>query len=106
MCIRDRLDDVYRCYFKEEEDGIEIENQFTPGSLAIAQECNIKTGIAHHVGNRYYWRLVTAVGENYIDLSQTVCDPNVENDVPVAGDVYKRQDLSIYYLIIKRYFCF
>lgn len=82
----DELDDAYRCYFKEEEDGIEIENQFTPGSLAIAQECNIKTGISHHVGNRYYWRLVTAVGENYIDLSKTVCDPNVENDVPVAGD--------------------
>lgn len=82
----DELDDVYRCYFKEEEDGIEIENQFTPGSLAIAQKCNIKTGVSHHVGNRYYWRLVTAVGENYIDLSKTVCDPNVENDVPVAGD--------------------
>lgn len=82
----DELDDVYRCYFKEEEDGIEIENLFTPGSLAIAQECNIKTGVSHHVGNRYYWRLVTAVGENYIDLSKTVCDPNVENDVPVAGD--------------------
>jgi hypothetical protein len=82
----EELDDVYRCYFKEEEDGIEIENQFTPGSLAIAQECNIKTGVSHHVGNRYYWRLVTAVGENYIDLSKTVCDPNVENDVPVAGD--------------------
>lgn len=82
----DELDDVYRCYFKEEEDGIEIENQFAPGSLAIAQECNIKTGVSHHVGNRYYWRLVTAVGENYIDLSKTVCDPNVENDVPVAGD--------------------
>lgn len=82
----DELDDVYRCYFKEEEDGIEIENQFTPGSLAIAQECNIKTGVSHHVDNRYYWRLVTAVGENYIDLSKTVCDPNIENDVPVAGD--------------------
>lgn len=82
----EELDDVYRCYFKEEEDGIEIENQFTPGSLAIAQECNIKAGVSHHVGNRHYWRLVTAVGENYIDLSKTVCDPNVENDVPVAGD--------------------
>lgn len=82
----EELDDVYRCYFKAEEDGIEIENQFIPGSLAIAQECNIKTGVSHHVGNRYYWRLVTAVGENYIDLSKTVCDPNVENDVPVAGD--------------------
>lgn len=86
-CSRvDELDDVYRCYFKEEEDGIEIENQFTLGSLAIAQECNIKAGVSHHAGNRHYWRLVTAVGENYIDLSKTVCEPNVENDVPVAGD--------------------
>ena len=82
----DELDDVYRCYFKEEEDGIEIENQFTPGSLAIAQECNIKAGVSHHVGNRHYWRLVTAVGDHYIDVSKTLCDPNVENDVPVAGD--------------------
>lgn len=86
-CIRvEELPDAYRCYLKAEEDGIEIENEFTPDSLAIAQECNIKTGISHHVGNRYYWRKVTAVGTDYIDLSKTVCDPNVENDIPAAGD--------------------
>ena len=27
----EELDDVYRCYFKEEEDGIEIENQVYSG---------------------------------------------------------------------------
>lgn len=86
-CIRvEELDDAYRCYFKAEEEGIEINNQFTVGSLAIAQECNIKTGVSQHAGNRYYWRLVTSVGADYIDLSKTVCDPNVENDKPAAGD--------------------
>lgn len=86
-CIKvEELEDVYRCYMKAEEDGIEIENRFTPGSLAIAQECNIKTGVSQHVGNRYYWRLVTSVGKDYIDLSKTACDPNVENDIPAAGD--------------------
>lgn len=86
-CIKvEELEDVYRCYMKAEEDGIEIENQFTPGSLAIAQECNIRTGVSQHVGNRYYWRLVTSVGKDYIDLSKTACDPNVENDIPAADD--------------------
>lgn len=86
-CIRvEELTEVYRCYFKAEEDGVEVENQFTPGTLAIAQECNIKAGVSHHASNRYYWRLVTAVGPDYIDLSKTKCDPNVENDIPAAGD--------------------
>ena len=86
-CIRvEDLKDAYRCYFKAEEDGIEINNQFTVGTLAIAQECNIKVGVSQHVGNRYYWRLVTSVGADYIDLSKTVCDPNVEDDIPAAGD--------------------
>lgn len=86
-CIRvEELADVYRCFFKAEEDGIEIENQFTPGTLAIAQECNIKAGVSHHSGSRSYWRFVTRVGVDYIDLSKTKCDPNVENDIPAAGD--------------------
>lgn len=86
-CIRvEELDEVYRCYLKVEEDGIEIENQFTPGTQAICQECNIKVGISQHAGNRYYWRLVTAVGVDYIDLSKTKRDLNIENDIPAAGD--------------------
>lgn len=86
-CIRvEEQTDAYRCYFKAEEDGIEIENKFTPGTLAISQECNIKVGVSHHAGNRYYWRLVTSVGADYIELSKTECDPNIENDIPVAGD--------------------
>lgn len=65
---------------------MEIENQFSVGSLAIAQECNIKTGVSQHAGNRYYWRAVTSVGSDYIDLSKAECDKNVENDIPAIGD--------------------
>ena len=36
---------------------------------------------------RYYWRKVVAVGDNYIDLSINDCDPSVENDIPMSGDV-------------------
>ena len=82
----EELADTYRCYFKAEEDGVTIENKFTVGTLAISQECNIKVGVSHHIGNRYYWRLVTGIGADYIDLSKTVCDPNVNNDIPAVGD--------------------
>lgn len=86
-CIKvEELADAYRCYFKVKEDDMEIENQFSVGSLAIAQECNIKTGVSQHVGNRYYWRAVTSVGTDYVDLSKMDCDPNVVNDIPAAGD--------------------
>lgn len=75
---------VYRCYFKAEEDGIKIENQFTVGQLAMSQECNIKTGISQHAGNRFYWRTVTAVGVDYIELSKTDCF--TPSDIPAVGD--------------------
>ncbi len=84
-CIKvEETTNAYRCYFKAEEDGIEIKNQFTVGTLAMSQEYNVKTGVSHHVGNRYYWRAVTAVGVDYIDLSKTECD--AESDIPAPED--------------------
>lgn len=84
-CIKvEELPASYRCYFKAEEDGIKIENQFTVGQLAMSQECNIKTGVSQHAGNRFYWRAVTAVGADYIELSKTDCFKN--SDIPAAED--------------------
>lgn len=84
-CIRvEELDSVYRCYFRAEEDGVEIENTFVAGQLAICQECNVKVGVSQHVGNRFYWRKVDAVGSDYIDLSKTECA--ADSDVPAEGD--------------------
>ena len=61
-----------------------INNEFTVGTLALAQEFNIKEGTSHNVSNRYYWREVTGVGSDYIDLSKTNADK--DSDVPAAGD--------------------
>lgn len=84
-CIKvEELADAYRCYFLAEADGLPIENDFTVGQLAMAKECNIKEGTSHNVSNRYYWRLVTGVGSDYIDLSKTDCDK--DSDIPAEGD--------------------
>ena len=84
-CVRvEELSEVYRCFFLSEVDGVTINNEFTVGTLALAQEFNIKEGTSHNVSNRYYWREVTGVGADYIDLSKTNADK--DSDIPVAGD--------------------
>ena len=84
-CVRvEELDESYRCFFLSEVDGITINNEFTVGTLALAQEFNIKEGTSHNVSNRYYWREVTGVGSDYIDLSKTNADK--DSDIPVVGD--------------------
>lgn len=84
-CVRvEELDESYRCFFLSEVDGVAINNEFTVGTLALAQEFNIKEGTSHNVSNRYYWREVTGVGSDYIDLSKTNADK--DSDIPAAGD--------------------
>lgn len=84
-CIRvETLASAYRCFFRAEEDGVQIENEFVVGQLAICQECNIRIGVAQHVGNRFYWREVVGVGADYIDLSIASCA--ADSDIPAAGD--------------------
>lgn len=84
-CVRvEELDESYRCFFLSEVDGVTVHNEFTIGTLALAQEFNIKEGTSHNVSNRYYWREVTGVGSDYIDLSKTNVDK--DSDVPAAGD--------------------
>lgn len=84
-CVRvEELDESYRCFFLSEVDGVTVHNEFTVGTLALAQEFNIKESTSHNVSNRYYWREVTGVGSDYIDLSKTNADK--DSDVPAAGD--------------------
>lgn len=74
----EEFDDYYRCYFQtKSEGGDEIFNQFAVNDQAICQTFNAW-------GNRYYWRLVVGVGEDYIDLSKTDCDEY--SDIPSVGD--------------------
>lgn len=81
-CVRvEEQDDAYRCYFDRgganESGRYEVEQEFTAGAQA---RCQVFTGS----GQKYYWRLVTAVGDDYIDLSKTDCDTG--SDLPKSGD--------------------
>lgn len=76
--------DFYRCYFKQEQDGMEIDNQFAVGDLVRCQTFNVKSGTSSNVKNRYYWRRCVYVGKDFIDLSATNADKN--SDAPQVGD--------------------
>ena len=75
---------AYRCYFKQTDGEKEIVNEFAVDDLAQCREFNVKEGTSHQVSNQYYWRRVIGVGEGYIDLSITDCDPGSME--PKAGD--------------------
>lgn len=75
---------VYRCYFNNSDEDIQIVNEFAVNDLAQCREFNIKEGTSSNVSNQYYWRRVVAVGDNYIDLSITDCDEG--SSIPKAGD--------------------
>lgn len=68
---------AYRCYFECTDGDRTLKNQFTVGTQARRQTFNL-------TGQAYYWRLVTAVGEDYVDLSKTDCDTG--STIPQAGD--------------------
>lgn len=72
----------YRCYFKKSDDTDTIVNEFAVGDQVKCQTFNLTLE-----KQRYYWRKVVAIGNDYIDLSINDCDPSVENDIPMSGDV-------------------
>lgn len=76
---------VYRCYFLTDDGDTAIENRFRVGNLVRSQTFNIKSGVYENVSNHYWWRLVTAVGKDWIEVSDTHCDEG--SDVPAIGDV-------------------
>lgn len=68
----------YKCYFNtEDSDGRKIYNEFEVGDFARCQTFNLEH-------NKYYWRYVSGVGNDYIVLSKFDCDSN--SDIPEAGD--------------------
>ena len=73
----EETDTAYRCYFEQTDGDRTICNQFTVGTQARRQTFNL----THQA---YYWRLVTAVGSDYIDLNKTDCDTG--STIPQVGD--------------------
>ena len=76
---------VYRCHFLADDGETAIQNLFRPGNLARSQSFNIREGVHEGVRNRFFWRLVTAVGDDWIELSATHCAEG--SDIPQEGDV-------------------
>ena len=82
--VMDGGERAYRCYFKQTDGERGIVNEFAVDDQAQCREFNVKTGVSHDVGNRYYWRRVIHVGDDHIDLSITDCDTG--SMIPKAGD--------------------
>lgn len=77
---------AYRCYFSNDQDGVNVANMFMAGDLAISESFNVMSGISDSgVTNNYYWREVVGVGPDYVELSKTKCD--ADSDIPKEGDV-------------------
>ena len=85
-CVRvEELEDVYRCYMNTtDDDGNEITNDFKVQDQAYVQTFNLVKQADGTVGNHFLWRLVVAVGDDYMDLSKSVCAEG--SDAPKAGD--------------------
>lgn len=85
----------WRCLFVTEQDGEGREASLTVGAQAISHTFNATPGAANKVSNSRWWRLVTAVSNDfltdtdgnrygYIDLSQSDCEAG--SDTPKAGE--------------------
>ena len=74
----------WRCTIKNDDGTTATMNYWRAGDQARCQTFNIKAGVYQNVQNRYWWRLITEVGEDYIDVSKSDCEAS--SDAPAAGD--------------------
>lgn len=77
--------DVYRCTFLTKRGDEEITNPFVVNDLVRCQTFNIKEGTTANAKNKYYWRRVTAVGTDYIDIL-ALSGGNYGDSQPEVGD--------------------
>lgn len=75
---------AWRVHFKTREDGTTVAHGFTVGAQARCQTYNRTSG------NTYYWRLVTATGDDWVELSKSDYDKaaptGTARTVPAVGD--------------------
>ncbi len=93
----EELDDRYRCYLLADDGTTATENLWQPRDQARCQTFNISPGTHQGAANRQYWRVVTQVGTEtvqlyegqpvrfaYIDLAKDNCLEG--SDAPQQGD--------------------
>lgn len=85
-CIKvEDLGDYWRCYMRtKDSEGRIIYNQFKVKDQALVETFNLQKQSDGTLGNHFLWRLVVAVGTDYIDLSKDICA--AESDAPLVGD--------------------
>lgn len=70
---------TWRCYFRQDDGTTQTQNLWQTDDLARAETFNLKGKT-----NRHYWRRVTSVGEDWIELSKTDCEQG--SDAPQVDD--------------------
>ena len=70
---------AWRCYFRQDDGTTQTQNLWQTDDLARAETFNLKGKT-----NRHYWRRVTSVGEDWIELSKTDCEQG--SDAPQVDD--------------------
>ena len=85
-CIKvEDLGDYWRCYMRTKDaEGRIIYNQFKVKDQALVETFNLQKQSDGTLGNHFLWRLVVAVGTDYIDLAKDICA--AESDAPLVGD--------------------
>ena len=85
-CIKvEDLGDYWRCYMRTKDaEGRIIYNQFKVKDQALVETFNLQKQSDGTLGNHFLWRLVVAVGTDYIDLSKDICA--ADSDAPLVGD--------------------
>lgn len=76
----------FKLYFVNEDSEKEITNEWAVGDLAFCRTWNIKEGSTKDYENKYYWRRVTAIGDNYIILSNSAADDLTLNITRIKVD--------------------
>lgn len=79
------FDSFIRCWFVADDGETAIENRFRVGNLVRSQTFNIKAGVHEGVSNRFWWREVIGVGDDYIDIAIARCAEG--SDLPAVDDV-------------------
>lgn len=69
----------WRCYFYADNGTTTTQNTWQIGDMALCETFNT------YGGNKRYWRKVTMVGSDYIELSKDDAEQN--SDTPTIGDV-------------------
>mgnify|MGYP002520677470 CR=1 FL=1 len=94
--------DLWRCYFKQEQDGVSVENQFREGDLVRCQTFNIASGSSSNARNRYYWREVYTAKGDHIDIfidgdaDEGSMEPEAGDEIVQLGSVlYKERQSAI-----------